>query len=109
MASEDVAPEPAAVGRRAFVRRVVGGAAVAAAAGTTAPADDTKPKLSPLGEARLRAILARHGERLSKEEKADLPRLLAAVEAAGEKLKSFPLEENSEPSPVFRVYRAGRA
>jgi hypothetical protein len=92
------------VNRRSFL-------ALAAAAGTSAAADEPAPKPAPpsaLEEAQLKAILAKHGKRLSAEEKADLSRLIASVHKTSKILDAFPVSENSEPALAFRVYRADR-
>jgi hypothetical protein len=92
------------VSRRAFL-------AFSAAAATSAAADEPAqkpPELSPTAAAQLQAIVAKHGKRLSAEQKADLKRLMAAIEKTSETLHAFPLPENSEPAMIFRVYRADR-
>jgi hypothetical protein len=92
------------VSRRAFL-------AVSAAAATSVAADEPdkkSPELSRTGTAQLQAIIAKHGKRLSAEQKADLKRLMAAIEKTSETLYAFPLPENSEPATTFRVYRADR-
>jgi hypothetical protein len=92
------------VSRRAFL-------ALSAAAATSAAADEPTQKpleLSPTAAAQVQAIVAKHGKRLSAEQKADLKRLIAAIEKTGETLHAFPLQENSEPAMIFRVYRADR-
>jgi hypothetical protein len=93
------------VNRRSFL-------ALAAAAGATGAAADepaSKPApLSPLEEAQLKAILAKHGKHLSAQQKAELPRLIASIHKTSLILEAFPLPENSEPALAFRVYRADR-
>jgi hypothetical protein len=91
----------------------VGGLAASAAAAAhpalAAAADDPPPdkkqKLSPAGEAHYKAVVAKHGEHFSDEQKADLKKGLLEVEQAAAALAAFDLEENSEPALVFRVYR----
>jgi hypothetical protein len=92
------------VSRRAFF-------ALSAAAATSAAADEPAqkpPDLSATAAAQLQALITKHGKRLSAEQKADLKRLLAAIEKTSETLHAFPLPENSEPAMIFRVYRADR-
>jgi hypothetical protein len=82
----------------------------AAAAGSASAADEpSKPqKLSPLAEAQVQAIVAKHGAKLTAEQKADLKRLIASIHKTSEALNAYPLPENSEPALAFRVYRADR-
>jgi hypothetical protein len=103
-------PRRPGVTRRAFV----GGLAAAAAAAATAhpalavadePPPEKKPKLSAAGEARYKAVVAKHGDQFSDEQKVDLKKQLLEVEEAGAALAAFDLEENSEPAFLFRVYR----
>jgi hypothetical protein len=55
------------------------------------------------------AILERHGNQLSDVEKADIRRLLALGVKGIEPLRTFPLENASEPATMFRVWRADRS
>jgi hypothetical protein len=93
------------VHRRAFLTL----SAAAVAAVPTAADDPAKPPaLSPTAEAQFLAILARHGTKMTKEQKDDLRRLMAGIRKTSETLHAFPLPENSEPALSFRVYRADR-
>jgi hypothetical protein len=106
MADADRAPRPA-VTRRAFLGGLAASAA-AAAADPARAADEPppkKPKLSAAGEAYYKAVLARHGDQFSDDQKAQLKHQLGEVESAGAALAAFKLEENSEPALGFRVYR----
>jgi len=102
-------PGPSDVTRRSFLGTLTLGATalaagVSGAAGAEAP-DAPKPKLSAVGEAQLRDLLARRGGQFTAAQKADLERLLIAMEKTGQTLRDFPLEENSEPAILFRVWR----
>ena len=70
--------------------------------------DAATQALSPAGEAQLQIILAKHGKRLSDEQKADVRRLIAQAQKAGDALREFPLENSDEPATIFRVYRTDR-
>lgn len=94
------------VHRRAFLT-LSAAAAVAAPAAGDEPAQKP-PALSPLGDAQVQAILAKHGTRMTAAQKADLKRLVAGYFKTSETLRAFPLPENSEPALAFRVYRADR-
>lgn len=95
--------------RRSFVRGAALGAAGLAAAGPAAadtPAAKA-PQLSKADAAAVEALFAGPGARFTKEERADIVRLLSGVEKAGAKMHEFKLEDNSEPAVIFRVYRKG--
>ncbi len=100
--------EPRGLTRRSFVRGAALGAAGLAASGSAsadAPGDSKAPKLSKVAQAQMEALLAGPGKNFTEEQKKDVARLLAAAEAGSAKLHAFPLEDNSEPAVVFRVYR----
>jgi hypothetical protein len=65
-------------------------------------------QLAPPADAQLRAILAKHGMRLSDEQKTELKRLLAQAQKTSDALRAFPLENSNEPAMTFHVYRANR-
>jgi len=76
-----------------------------------APAQSTSAQsaqLSPAGEAQVQTILAKHGKRLSDEQKAEVKRLLAQAQKTSETLRSFPLENSDEPAMIFHIYRSDR-
>jgi hypothetical protein len=95
--------------RRSFVGSAALGAAGLAAATPALEADTptpaTPPKLSKVNAAQMEALLAGPGVRFTKEEKADVARLLAAAEKTGATLHGFVLQENSDPAVIFRAYR----
>ena len=100
------APARPAVSRRAFLGGLA--ASAAAAANPALAADEPpakKPKLSAAGEAYYKAVVAKHGDQFSDEQKAELKHQLVQVEEATAALAAFNLEDNSEPAVVFRVYR----
>lgn len=87
-------------------RRFLGGlAATAAAAAPAAAAEPPAPQLSPETEAQFQAVLARHGKRLSAEQKEAVRRALADQAKAVEAVRGFPLTDADEPALPFRVYR----
>jgi hypothetical protein len=92
--------------RRSFVRGAALGAAGLAAGSAAADTPAAKPpQLSKADAGAVEALFAGPGARFTEEEKKDIVRLLAAAEKTGAKLHEFPLEENSEPAVIFRVYR----
>ena len=95
--------------RRSFVRGAALGAAGLAAATPALEADTppaaSPPKLSKVNTAQMEALLAGPGSRFTKEEKADVARLLAAAEKTSATLHGFALQENSDPAVIFRAYR----
>jgi hypothetical protein len=93
------------VTRRTFVRGAALGAAGLAAAPAAADAPAAPPALSKANTAQMEALFAGAGARFSKEEKADVARLLAGVEKTGATLHGFALEENSDPAVIFRARR----
>ena len=93
------------VSRRGFM--ALSAVAVAAPAAADEPAAKP-PELSPVAEAQVQAILAKHGAKITKEQKEDLKRLVAGIAKTSEKLHGYPLPENSEPALAFRVYRSNR-
>jgi hypothetical protein len=95
------------VTRRSFVHGAALGAAGLAATGPAARGDAAAaaPKLSKVDTAQIEALFAGPGARFTKEEKADITRLLAAVEKTSAALQGFALEENSDPGVIFRAYR----
>jgi hypothetical protein len=105
-----------AINRRGLTRRsFVSGATLAATgigAATAATADDkpqaSAPKLSKVTTAQMEALFAGPGAHFTKEEKADIARLLAGGEKTSVTLHGFKLEENSDPAPIFRAYRKGK-
>jgi hypothetical protein len=82
-------------------------AAVAAPGSADEPAAKP-PALSPLAEAQVQAIIAKHAAKIMKEQKDDLKRLVAGTAKTSEKLHAYALPENSEPALAFRVFRADR-
>jgi hypothetical protein len=96
--------------RRGPHRRAFLALSAAAAARPASAADEPSkpPALSPLAEAQVQAIVAKHGAKMTAEQKADLKRLIAGIHKTSETLNAYPLPENSEPRMAFRVYRADR-
>ena len=54
-------------------------------------------------EARMSAILRRHGGRLSNEQKDDIYRLLGEAQPSLAAFRAFPLQNSDEPATVLRV------
>jgi hypothetical protein len=100
--------EPSGLTRRSFVRGAALGAAGLAASGIEANADTpaaaNAPKLSQVNSAQVEAIFAGPGARFTKEEKADVSRLVAGMEKTGAALRGLALPENSDPAVIFRAY-----
>jgi hypothetical protein len=100
--------------RRDFARAIAVTAATVAVPHKTAARipdsaqDAGTQALSPAGEAQLQTILAKHGKRLSDEQKADVRRLIAQAQKASDALREFKLDNSDEPATIFRVYRADR-
>jgi hypothetical protein len=114
----------AKISRRDFARA----AALAAAAtairpdeilartpGETPPqASSAESKLSPASQAevdtKVRAILAKYGNRLSEQEKTDIRRLVTEGQKSLDKLRAFPLENADQPALVLKLLpELGRA
>jgi hypothetical protein len=95
--------------RRSFVGGAALGAAGLAASAPLAEADTPPaakpPQVSKVGTAQLEALFAGSGAHFTKEQKADVARLLAAGEKTSAALHAFPLEENSDPALIFRAYQ----
>lgn len=66
------------------------------------------PQLSPAGEAQLQTILARHGKRLSDDQKTEVKRLVAQAQKTSETLRFLPLDNSDEPAMIFHIYRSDR-
>jgi hypothetical protein len=93
--------------RRAFVSGVA--VAAALAPNELTHADDAKtpvpvPSPAALIEAQAQAILGKHGQHLSAEQKADVKRLLSELPKTGTTLRSLPLSNSDEPAAVFHVH-----
>jgi hypothetical protein len=71
-------------------------------------ADSPSAQLSPEAEAHFRAIINKHGSRLSEEQRADVKRLLGSAQKTSDALRGFALENSDEPANIFRIYRADR-
>jgi len=101
--------EPSDVTRRSFLREAAAGAVATSAtpqlAAAVQPAAPEKHKLSTVGEAQLQALLARRGMQFSDAQKADLRRMLEQMEQTSKTLREFPVDDNSEPAILFRVWR----
>lgn len=119
------------ISRREFARNamlaaasaaVLGGHGAAQTEGTAAPAQSAgipdragkenvssspPSKLSPDDraevEARMSAILRRHGHRLSSEQKTDIERLLREGQPSLADFRAFPLINSDEPATVLHV------
>jgi hypothetical protein len=97
--------------RRDFARN----AALLAAAATVpsglsvhAATAQTPAKLSPEGEAQYQTIIAKYGDRLSTEQKADIRRLIGDSQKGVAALRAFPLDNADEPANMFRVTESKR-
>jgi hypothetical protein len=102
--------------RRAFARAAALAAATAALPPTASIQASTSaqvagahaPALSPAGEAKFQAILARYGKRLSNDQKSEVKRLVAQAQKTSETLRSLPLDNSDEPAMIFHIYRSDR-
>ena len=100
--------------RRAFARAAALAATTAAfpqtpSAQTNAQAAGAQAsQLSPAGEAQFQTIMARHGKRLSEDQKTDVKRLLAQAQKTSETLRSLPLDNSDEPAMIFHIYRSDK-
>jgi hypothetical protein len=93
--------DPAGCTRRLFLT----GLAAGAAAGTATAQPAAPAKLSPEAEAMAQAVLARHGPKLSAEQKEAVRKLLGDLVKGIEAVRAFPLADADEPALPFRVYR----
>ena len=119
------------VSRREFARgavlaaasaAVLGGRSVAQSEGAKAPTsaapaaiestktESANPPSKPLSpddraevEARMSAILRKHGSRLSNEQKNDIQRLLREGQPSLAEFRAFPLQNSDEPATVLHV------
>jgi hypothetical protein len=111
MAEPETPSSTPALSRRGFLCELTLGAAAAtccaphnsASAGAADPPE--KRKLSTVAEAQLQALLARRGKQFTEAQKEHLRRLVADMENASHELHEFPLDDNSEPALIFRVWR----
>jgi hypothetical protein len=71
------------------------------------PQAPTPPAPTPLAEAQIKAVLARHGKLLTKEQTAEIRRLIGEAQKTSEDLKTLPLTNADEPALIFHVYAAG--
>lgn len=102
--------------RRDFARAAAFAAATAAlpqtasvqASASAQAASAQASQLSPAGEAQLQTILARHGKRLSDDQKTDVKRLVAQAQKTSDTLRSLPLDNSDEPAMTFHIYRSDR-
>jgi hypothetical protein len=91
--------------RRDFARN----AALLAAAATVpmglsiSATAQTPAKLLPEAEAQYQTIIAKYGDRLSSEQKADIRRLIGDGQKAAATTRAFPLDNADEPANMFRV------
>lgn len=83
------------------------GSPSAAAGAKTEPGPPPAKPLSPDDraevEARMSAILRKHGQRLSGEQKNDIQRLLREGQASLAEFRAFPLQNSDEPATVLHV------
>ena len=59
-------------------------------------------------DARVQAIVARYGARLSPAERADLTRLSREAQVQLDTLRAYPLDGSDEPAHIFRAPRKRR-
>jgi hypothetical protein len=110
---------PSGLTRRAFV----GGALAATAAASPGPGQTppqpasqpstlaSPPKGPPLtaaSEGQLQTILFKHGKRLTREQRADLRRLMGDMQKTGDELRAVKLDNGHEPALVFRVFPSAK-
>lgn len=105
------------ISRREFARGAALAAVTVAAlpAGVLAQQEKTPPKpeppqapvLAPRAQAEaertLQAVLAKYGEHLSEEQKADLRRLVLQQQKSLETLRAFPLDNSDQPATVLHL------
>ena len=93
--------------RRDFVRAV----ALGASATTVLPAAEPNKKpahADPLTaeiDARMALVIARYGDKLDDEARAQVRQEVEAIVGRAEALRKFGLENGEGPFPVFRPYR----
>jgi hypothetical protein len=109
---EKKASKKAGLSRRAFSRGFalaaaapVGLAATGASSGEVSAATPAQNPPASAADSAYQNIMARYGQRFSEAEKADIKRLAAQIQKTSEALNAFPLENEDEPSTVFRPYR----
>jgi hypothetical protein len=101
-------PDPdASLSRRGFVLTAAAATASLGAAQAPAPAP-TPPVLSPVAEAQLQALLAKHGKQFSDAQKADIRRLLSEAAKPSEELRKFSLTNADEPALVLHLFTGAR-
>ncbi|MFY9529915.1 MAG: hypothetical protein WBC04_23440 [Candidatus Acidiferrales bacterium] len=117
MAKRPLSKSPRGISRRDFARTAALAAAAAAikpgdilaqtAAVPTAQASSAESKLSPASQAevdaKVRAILAKYGNRLSEQQKTDIRRLVTEGQKSLDKLRAFPLENADQPALVLKL------
>jgi hypothetical protein len=66
-------------------------------------------KLSPDSQAEADAayeiLMRKYGQRFTKEQKAEIKRLVSQQQSALDKLRSAPVNNSEEPATVFQIYR----
>jgi hypothetical protein len=62
--------------------------------------------LTPLADAQFKALLARHGKRLTPEQVADVRRMVAEAQKTSDELRTLPLDNANEPATIFHVVAA---
>jgi hypothetical protein len=67
-------------------------------------------KLPPQAQAevemKVSAILRKHGDKLTTEQKLDIRKVMAETQEGLEKMRAFGLDNGDQPATVFRAYRA---
>lgn len=110
--------ESSEISRREFARSAALTAVTAAALPGVAFGQAEKPELKPApapqgpalppaaqaeAERAMQAILAKYGDRLSDEQKADVRRLVTAQQRSVETLRAFALENGDGPATVLHL------
>ena len=59
-------------------------------------------------EMKVNDIFRRHGDKLSREQKSDILKVMAETQEGLDKMRAFLLDNGDQPATVFRSYRAER-
>jgi hypothetical protein len=81
-------------------RSLAGTAPGAASVSEQTPAT---PAQTAEADAQVQIILAKYGDRLSDEQKADIKRLVAAAVKTSEEMHAFHLDNSDEPAMIYRA------
>jgi len=57
-------------------------------------------------EMKVNDIFRRHGDKLSREQRSDILKVMAETQEGLDKMRAFLLDNGDQPATVFRAYRA---